>query len=294
MPRPLRPDVENGWHHVMNRGIDHCDVFFTDSDRIEFGRRLADVHDRFGIQIHAYCLLGNHFHLLVHCPEGGLSSAMQRIGSLYTRHVNDRLGRDGALFRGRFHSRLISTESYLVAAVRYIHRNALDVEGVARAREYRWSSHRAYLGLRTPPPWLHTDLVFRGWTVEEVDRFVELPLGAASPPYDVGVSDLMRAVELVLAERGLTSQRRAGAVARQIALAWLVDEVGAPERAVTGAFEIESVGALRTAISRARTLMRNEPQLCDVRSRSLNLLAAEPLHRGSDPCCDQREARAAS
>ena len=70
MPRPLRIDVEDGWHHVMNRGIDHGDVFFHDSDRIEFGQRLADVHERFGIQFHAYCLLDNHFHLLCRCPDG--------------------------------------------------------------------------------------------------------------------------------------------------------------------------------------------------------------------------------
>lgn len=98
MPRPLRIDVEDGWNHVMNRGIDHGDVFFADTDRIEFGQRLGDVFDRFGIRTHAYCLMDNHFHLLLHCPEGRLSDAMQRLGSLYTRHVNDRLGRDGALF----------------------------------------------------------------------------------------------------------------------------------------------------------------------------------------------------
>ncbi len=67
-------------------------MFFDDSDRIEFGARLADIHERFGVETHAYCLMDNHYHTLFHCPDGGLSPAMQRLGSLYTRHVNDRLG----------------------------------------------------------------------------------------------------------------------------------------------------------------------------------------------------------
>ena len=100
----------------MNRGIDHHAVFFDPSDRIEFGQRLADIHDRFGVATHAYCLVNNHYHALMHCPGGQLSDAMQRLGSTYTRHVDDRLGRDGALFRGRFRSRLITDDSYLLAA----------------------------------------------------------------------------------------------------------------------------------------------------------------------------------
>jgi REP element-mobilizing transposase RayT len=60
----------------MNRGIDHGDVFFDDSDRIEMGQRFADIHDEFGVETHAYCLMGNHFHALLHCPGGGLSASL--------------------------------------------------------------------------------------------------------------------------------------------------------------------------------------------------------------------------
>jgi REP element-mobilizing transposase RayT len=277
MPRPLRIDVEDGWHHVMNRGIDHGDVFFDDTDRIEFGQRLADVHERFGVEFHAYCLLDNHFHLLCRCPHGGLSAAMQRIGSIYTRHVNDRLGRDGALFRGRFHSRLITDDAHLIAAIRYIHRNALDVEGVDSVRKYRWSSHRAYLGLRTPPSWLRTDRLFEGWTVEEIDRFVELPRDDVAAPADFDVSGLVRGMELILSERGLSSERRLGAVARQLALVVLLDESQMSEGAVMQAFGIERLGALRTAASRARALLRAEPELLDAQRRGVNLLFAAPI-----------------
>ena len=277
MPRPLRIDVEDGWHHVMNRGIDHGDVFFAESDRIEFGQRLGDVFERFGIRTHAYCLMDNHFHLLWHCPDGRLSDAMQRLGSLYTRHVNDRLGRDGALFRGRFHSRLITDDAHLVAAVRYIHRNALDVPGVANVREYRWSSHRAYLGLRTPPPWLCTDHVFEGWTVDDIDRFIDQPLDSVPHPIDRDIAALVRAIELVLAQRGLGAERRLGAVARHVALAWLTENAAMPDTTLMDAFGVDRLGTLRTAISRARTLMRNEPELGEVQARAVGLLTPGPI-----------------
>jgi REP element-mobilizing transposase RayT len=261
----------------MNRGIDHAAVFFADSDRIEFGQRLGDVFDRFGIRTHAYCLMDNHFHHLWHCPEGRMSDAMQRLGSLYTRHVNDRLGRDGALFRGRFHSRLITDEAHLVATVRYIHRNALDLDGIARVRDYRWSSHRAYLGLRTPPPWLCTDHVFAGWSAEAIDRFTEQPLASTALPSECGIERLVQAIEFVLAQRGISAERRLGAVARQVALAWFTENTGIPDSYLMEAFGIERIGTLRTAMSRARHLMRSEPELREVQTRTLALLTPVPI-----------------
>lgn len=272
MPRPLRIDIEDGWHHVMNRGIDHGIVFFEDTDRIEFGQRLADVFDLFGVRIHAYCLMETHFHLLCHCPDAGLSAAMQRLGSLYTRHVNDRLGRDGPLFRGRFHSRLIADDAHLVATVRYIHRNALDLPGVSRTRDYRWSSHRAYLGLRRGLRWLCTDHVFDGWTTDEIDRFVDEPLGSVLRATRRDVDALIEAIELVLAERGLCAGRRLGAVARQLALVWLVDNATMPDDALMAQFGIDRIGTLRTAISRARALLRSELGLVDAQQRAVGLL----------------------
>ena len=272
MPRPLRPDVPGSFVHVMNRGIDHGDVFFDDSDRVEYGQRLADVYERYGIVTHAYCLMDTHFHHLWECPDGGLSAAMQRLGSLYTRHVNERLGRDGALFRGRFHSRVISDAAHLVAAVRYIHRNALDLPGVERARDYRWSSHRTYLGLRRRPEWLRTSLALDAGDVDAFDRFVDGPLGGRPTPTDVDIGRLIETIELVLAERGLSADRRVGAVARQIALAYVVDELAPPEDTVMAAFGLERRGALRTAVSRARKLARSEPAFIEVQMRAVDLL----------------------
>ncbi|NND75914.1 MAG: hypothetical protein HKN44_12990 [Ilumatobacter sp.] len=156
MSRPPRPDPIDGWHHVMNRGVDRQRVFFDDSDRVDFLRLLGVAHERHGIETHGYCLMGNHFHLLLRCPSGQLSEGMKGLTSTYTRHVNDRVGRDGPLFRGRFRSRLILEPADIVGVVRYIHRNPLDIVGVDRCDRYRWSSHRDYLGHRDAKSWLRT------------------------------------------------------------------------------------------------------------------------------------------
>ena len=212
MARPLRIDNEDGWHHVMNRGAGHARIFLDDTDRVEFGARLADVHDRFGVQTHAYCLLDTHYHALVYCPQGGLSDAMQRLGSIYTRHVNDRLGRDGALFRGRFHSKPVDDDRYLLAAVRYIHRNALDVAGVGEVDRYRWSSHRAYLGLRRPALWLRTDVVLAhfGGDRDAFHEFVRIDdADRSTEPGPADLVAMLGAANLVVLELGLGDQGRA-------------------------------------------------------------------------------------
>lgn len=159
MPRRERIDFDGAIHHVMNRGVDRQPVFFADADRVEFGYRLAAIHRDFGVETLAYCLMDNHYHLLLHTPNGGLSAAMQQLGGLFTQHTNDRVGRDGPLFRGRFHSILVTTDAYLAWVARYIHRNPLAIAGVDAPDRHRWSSYRAYLGLRRCPPFLNTQLV---------------------------------------------------------------------------------------------------------------------------------------
>lgn len=220
MSRQLRLDPLDGWHHVMNRGVDRRSIFFHDSDRLEFGRLLGDIHERFGVRIHAYCLLDNHYHLVVHCPNGELSAAMQRHGSIYTRHVNDRVGRDGPIFRGRFRSRLITSTDYLANAVRYVHRNALDVQGVTAPDEYRWSSHRTYLGHRRRPEWLVTDHVLRwfGNDIQAFDAFVRVDdSDVADRLPDLSVADMLQAVDLIVGQR-IDDMRSAKAVRRAVAL----------------------------------------------------------------------------
>lgn len=159
MTRRLRNDYPGAVHHVMNRGVDRRDVFFSETDRVDFGRLLEVVHARYGIDVLAYCLMGNHYHLLVRSQQGELAAAMQYLGITYTRRTNDRVGRDGPLFRGRYHALLVTTDRYLLWATRYIHLNPLDLPSVRSADAYRWSSYRAYLGYRRAPVFLEMSTV---------------------------------------------------------------------------------------------------------------------------------------
>ena len=139
----------------MNRGACHQAVFLDPTDRARFLDELASASLRSNVEVHGYCLVGNHFHLLIRTPEPSLDTAMQLLLGNYTRYFNDRHGRDGALFRGRYKSILIDSERYLLAVSRYVHRNALDVVGTHIA-DWPWSSYPIYLGLATPKPWLYT------------------------------------------------------------------------------------------------------------------------------------------
>ena len=144
---------------MMNRGVNRNTVFFDDAARLEFGTQLRSIHERFGVAVLAYCLMGNHYHLLLRTEPGTISPAMQHLASRFTRNTNERLGRDGPLFRGRFHAIPVTTDEYLLAASRYIHRNPLDIARLRSIEQYRWSSYRAYLQLRRPAPFLDTTVL---------------------------------------------------------------------------------------------------------------------------------------
>ena len=156
MPRAARQDGEGGWHHVMNRGADHQRIFFSTSDGEAFERLLAEGVARSGVEVHAYCLMPNHFHLLLHCPDGGLSPFMQRVGTLYARRVKRRKDGDGPVFRSRFRSIPIDSFEHVAQVGRYIHRNPEDLLPPVDLTTYRWSSLRCYAGLSATPPWLQT------------------------------------------------------------------------------------------------------------------------------------------
>jgi REP element-mobilizing transposase RayT len=138
----------------MNRGSGYQPVFQDDADRRSFLGLLRDVVRMWHIQIHAFCLMDNHYHLLLHTPQGNLSRSMRHLNGLYTQRYNRKYGRDGPLFRGRFKALLIEADSYLLELVRYIHLNPVHA-GLARAPiDYVWSSHRAYIEEAAFHPWL--------------------------------------------------------------------------------------------------------------------------------------------
>jgi REP element-mobilizing transposase RayT len=258
---------------VWNRGVAQRDVFFSDNDRVEFGQQLGLMHQRFNVEIHAYCLMSNHYHLLLHCPDSNLSTAMKGLASNYTRHVNDRVGRDGPLFAGRFKSRLVLSHNYIAGLARYIHRNALDLPGVSAVDGYRWSSHRSYLGARAEPPWLFTNHVlgYFGANRQSFHQFVSQPdvdSGDRVTPSDIEA--LTAAAELV-ADRTDSSRVGTARLARTLVVL-IIDAVPLDHQPPLAAqLGITSRRGFNVAKSRARAALRDHPELRTLASTVRNL-----------------------
>ncbi len=160
MPRPLRFEYENAYYHVMNRGAGRRAIFQGDEYYEAFLQVLGEAHRRFGIQIHSYCLMSNHYHLLVKTPEGNLGRAMRHINGVYTQRHNRLRKTDGPLFRGRYKATLVESDRYQLQLSRYIHCNPLKAKSVASLENYRWSSYPTYLGEKPAPVWLYRDEVY--------------------------------------------------------------------------------------------------------------------------------------
>src|ERR1700733_6569213 len=107
MPRPLRIEYEDAWYHVMNRGANHQPIFYTEVHREIFINLLKEISEKYFVEIHAFCLMDNHYHLLINTPLPNLSRAMRHLDGLYTQRFNIMEKRDGSLFRGRYKSILI-------------------------------------------------------------------------------------------------------------------------------------------------------------------------------------------
>jgi REP element-mobilizing transposase RayT len=146
----------------MNRGRGRQQILPGTAYYQDYLRCLDEAHRRFGIEVHAYCLMDNHYHLLVKTPRGNLSRAMRHIDGVYTQRHNRRKKTDGPLFRGRYKSIVIESNSYLLQVSRYIHRNPVELKKplVKELQAYPWSSYAAYLNHTEPPGWLYRDTVY--------------------------------------------------------------------------------------------------------------------------------------
>ena len=159
MARRIRDLTASEWFHVFNRGVDRQDVFSGDGDYLLFEQLLEESVSRFALEVHAYALMSNHFHLLVHCPDGRLSDAMQRICGRFGAAYNRRTKREGPVFTNRFKSVAVTTDPQLSQVARYIHRNPLVIVGPHALHAYRWSSLGVLVGSRDCPTWLSTGTV---------------------------------------------------------------------------------------------------------------------------------------
>ncbi len=154
MPRPLRIEFENACYHVMNRGAGQRKIYKTSFHRNKFIELLGESNKLFGIEIHAYCLMDNHYHLLVKTPHANLSRAMRHINGIYTQIFNKTEKVDGPLFRGRYKAIIISHDEYFLNVSRYIHLNPVEAKIVEHPKCYRWSSYQYFIDPLPKPDWL--------------------------------------------------------------------------------------------------------------------------------------------
>jgi REP element-mobilizing transposase RayT len=187
MARPIRIEYEGGFYHVTSRGNARQDVFLDNNDFRLFLKTFADVVERYRWIVHAYCLMTNHYHLLLETPQANLSMGMRQLNGVFTQKYNRRHKRTGHLFQGRFKAFIVDKDSYLLELNRYIVLNPVRAGMVSSAEEWPWSSYRVTAGLETGTSFLHTDwtLGFFSDITSEAHgfyiSFVHAGAGVASP-----------------------------------------------------------------------------------------------------------------
>ncbi len=163
MSRPVRVEFPDACYHVTARGNERRAIFKDDADRAMFVATLAEAVQGHGLVVQAWCLMLNHYHLLIETPRANLSRALGWLQTTYTIRFNRRWRRSGHLFQGRFKAQLVEADSYAQELLRYVHLNPVRPrdkqapvpgERLEALRSYRWSSHRVYAGIEGAPAWL--------------------------------------------------------------------------------------------------------------------------------------------
>lgn len=302
MSRPLRIEFTGAWYHVMNRGANRQITFHSDREKGYFLSLLGIAADKFNAEWHAYCLMDNHYHLLLRTPDGNLQRIMRHVNGCYTQYVNRVHGTDGALFRGRYKAVLVEAEHHWLQLSRYIHRNPLEAGMVDRLETYRWSSYPAYVGLTAPPEWLNIHYVKQAIS-ERAQSYADYVVGAhdlneAHHPVILGSRDFKKKVLVGITPcidipelkrtrnavsistiitvvcrytataendiRAKPAARKIRHTARAMAIT-LCHEVGMmPLAEVASIFELASYGSASSSIRAFKQRCREEPQLAQM------------------------------
>jgi len=162
----LRIEFPGAVYHLTSRGERREPIYADDHDRAAQLAIVALALERFDAQMLAYCLMGNHYHFVLHTRAANLSRLMGQVNGVYTQHVNRRHGLVGHLFQGRFKAILVDRDAYLLQVYRYVELNPVRAGMVAAPGDWAWSSYRAHVGLADAPPWLdvqglHSNLLGR-------------------------------------------------------------------------------------------------------------------------------------
>lgn len=218
MARPLRVEFPDALYHVTGRGIEKKSIFSEKGDKYKLLERMAAVHERYGFVFHAYCIMSNHYHLLIETPLGNISQGMQNLNSTYARWYNEDHDRCGPVFQGRFGSFLVEKEDYLLTAARYIVLNPVRAGIAGNASSYAWSSMRDMMGKRRCPEFLDTSTILECFSLDlsaarrSFRSFVAQGIDEDEPDYlekgpVFGSEQFMKAAEEQVAASGRARQK---------------------------------------------------------------------------------------
>lgn len=191
MARPLRIQYPGAVYHVTSRGDRRENIYESDADRQVFLSTLWDVCERFNWICHAWCLMSNHYHLVIETPEANLSKGMRQLNGVYTQRFNRQHSKVGHLFQGRFKGILVQKDSYLVELLRYVVLNPVRAKMVVDVSDWPWSSYHVMVGKSTSPrcmnrAWLLSNFGKRSETaIDAYRRFVAEGVAQSSPWHEL-------------------------------------------------------------------------------------------------------------
>ena len=159
MARPIRIEYAGALYHVTSRGDRREDIFVDDEDRLIWLEVFSQVCYRFNWRCHAWCLMDNHYHIVIETIEGNLSQGMRQLNGVFTQKSNRRHGRVGHVYQGRFKAILVQKDAYLLELSRYVVLNPIRAGMVTDLLDWKWSSYLAMIGVVSSSDWLETDWI---------------------------------------------------------------------------------------------------------------------------------------
>lgn len=242
MARPLRIEYPGAFYHVTSRGNERGTIFQSNRDREKYLSYLELAHERYGAVIHVYCLMGNHYHLLLETPRGNLSKILHYLNGAYTTYFNIKRSRSGHLFQGRYKGILVDKDEYCKELSRYVHLNPVRAGMVKAPLEYPWSSYRYFVGRDKKPKWLTTEFVlgdfggeggkgfkkYREYVERGVDKELDNPLKKVIASTFLGGKEFIERIKLEYLE-GKEIDRRDLPVLKKILMGPSLESI---ERAV--------------------------------------------------------------
>jgi len=159
MARPLRIEYPGAFYHIVQRGNEKKNIFLSERDRDKFFEYLNVAHLRYDIKVHAYCLMDNHYHLILQTNQPNLSKMMHYLNTSYSVYFNTKRKRSGHLFQGRYKAILVQADEYLHHLSRYIHLNPVRTKLVESPQDYSYSSYDYFISSKSSPQWLDTGFI---------------------------------------------------------------------------------------------------------------------------------------